>query len=413
LRAIAFEIVEGLRIAGRAVWTNKLRSVLTTLGIIIGIAAVTSMATVLNGISRQFEKTLSSLGADVIYVTRFPATRGPGFEWWKYAGRPPISEDLVETIDARSEYATAVAPTVDTDRRARRGDRALDADITGSTPSFGRIKGVELKAGRFLTASDEQSAKNVCVIGVDIADELFPVASPVRKQIRVGGKVCTVVGVREREGAGLFGSNSADESIVLPFSTFKKLFGLSRWRSIEVMVKVGQTSQMDRAVDELTGIVRTARGQDPMAEDNFELVEQGTVRQQFSSVKFAIYATGLFLTGLALVVGGIGVMNIMYVSVKERTGEIGLRKAVGAKRRTILLQFLIEAIIICMIGGAIGVGVSFGLAPVISAAGIPSSLPLGTVALAFVVCVAVGVLFGLAPAWQAARAQPVEALRYE
>ena len=413
MRAFFFEINEGLHIAARAVWTNKLRSVLTTLGIIIGIAAVTSMATILNGISQQFEKTLSSLGTDVIYVTRFPAARGPGFEWWKYVGRPPISEGLVETIDERSRYASAVAPRTLTRRRARRNNNIIEAVVTGSTPAYGRIKNIELQAGRFLTESDERSAKNVCVIGAKVDDELFPVGSALQKDIRVDGKTCTVIGVRERQGAGLFGNTSEDERIIFPFSTFKKLFGISRWRSINVMVKVDETSQMDRAVDELTGIIRAARGQDPLEENNFELVEQDTVRQQFAPVKFAIYAVGLFLTGLALVVGGIGVMNIMYVSVKERTKEIGLRKAVGAKRRTILLQFLIEAVIICMIGGAIGVTFSFGLAGIISTLGIPSVLPLSTVGLAFGICVAVGVLFGLAPAWQAAKAQPVEALRYE
>ena len=413
MRAFFQEIVEGLRIAGRAVWTNKLRSVLTTLGIIIGIAAVTAMATILNGISQQFEKTLSSLGTDVVYVTRFPAVGGPGLEWWKYAGRPSIDEDLVEAIDERSRYASAVAPMTGTRRRARRENNVMDVNVTGSTPAYGRIKDIELQAGRFLTESDEQSAKNVCIIGAKVADELFPVGRALQKDLRVDGKTCTVVGVRERQGAGLFGDTSEDERVIVPFSTFKKLFGISRWRSIQVMVKVGDTGQMDRAVDELTGIIRTARGQDPMAENNFELVEQDTVRQQFAPVKFAIYAVGVFLTGLALVVGGIGVMNIMYVSVKERTKEIGLRKAVGAKRRTILLQFLIEAVIICMIGGAIGVGVSFGLAALISAFGIPAVLPVSTVALAFGICVGVGVLFGLAPAWQAAKAQPVEALRYE
>jgi putative ABC transport system permease protein len=413
VRAFLNEIVEGLRIAGRAVWTNKMRSVLTTLGIVIGITAVTSMATILSGISQQFEKTLSSLGTDVIYISRFPASRGPGFKWWKYVGRPPIDEDLVETIDARSRYAAAAAPLTSTSRRARRGDGVVEANVTGSTPAYGRIKDIQLQSGRFLTRSDEQSAKNVCVIGAKIADELFPVAEPVQKDIRVDGKTCTVVGVRERQGAGLFGNSSEDERIIFPFSTFKKLFGISRWRSIQVMVKVGETSQMDRAADELTGIVRAARGQDPTAESNFALIQQDTVRAQFASVKFAIYAVGLFLTGLALVVGGIGVMNIMYVSVKERTGEIGLRKAVGAKRRTILLQFLIEAVIICMIGGVIGVGLSYGVAGLISAFGVPSVLPVSTVALAFGICVAVGLLFGLAPAWQAAKAQPVEALRYE
>lgn len=413
MRSFFFEIVEGLRIAGRAVWTNKLRSVLTTLGIIIGIAAVTSMATVLNGVNQQFEKTLASLGTNVIYVSRFPAVNGPGFEWWNYVNRPPIDEHLVETIDERSRYAEFAAPLAQTRRRARRNENAIDASVTGSTPAYGRIKDLKLQSGRFFTDADEQTAKNVCVVGAKVVDELFPVGSPLQKTVRVGNAPCTVIGVQERQGKNLFGDDSEDTRIIYPYSTFKKLFGVSRWRSINVIIKVPESDQMARATDELTGIIRTARGQDPLADDNFELIQQDTVRESFAPVKYAIYAVGLFLTGLALVVGGIGVMNIMYVSVKERTKEIGLRKAVGAQRRTILLQFLIEAVIICLIGGVIGVGLSFGLSVLINALGITAILPLSTVALAFGICVAVGVLFGLAPAWQAARAEPVESLRYE
>ena len=413
MRAFFQEIIEGLRIAVRAVWTNKLRSVLTTLGVIIGIAAVTSMATVLNGIDQQFEKALSSFGADVLYVSKWPWGTGPGFKWWNYVNRPSITEDVAEAVRERSDYAEAVAPMTETSRTARRGEYVTDVEITGSTPEYGIIKNVNLQAGRFFTQSDERAARGVCVIGAEVAQELFPVGSPLQKDISLGGKKCTVVGVQEREGSGLFGGMTGDTRVIMPFSTFKKFFGISRWRSINVMVKVRSTEQMDRAADELTGIVRAVRGLGPMEETNFEINQQDTLRESFAPVKYAIAAVGLFLTGLALIVGGIGVMNIMYVSVKERTKEIGLRKAVGAKRRTILLQFLIEAIIVCLIGGAVGVALSYGLATLINLLGFTAVLPLGMVMLAFGVCVAVGVLFGLAPAWQAAKAEPVEALRYE
>jgi len=179
------------------------------------------------------------------------------------------------------------------------------------------------------------------------------------------------------------------------------------------MVKVAPGATVERAEEELTGLLRTARDVAPGEENNFAINDQQQIRSSFSGTKVAIYGVGLFLTGLALLVGGIGVMNIMFVSVRERTKEIGIRKAVGAKKYTILLQFLIEAVVICLLGGFIGLGVSGLGALGVSALGFPASLPMQTVALAFGICVGVGILFGIAPAWQAATADPIEALRYE
>ena len=411
--AFLFEIVEGLRIAGHAIWANKSRSVLTTLGIIIGITSVTLMATIINGVDRQFEKSLSTLGTDVFYVD----TRPWGFQtgsWWEFINRPPIRADLAETVREQSRWASRVAPLVSTSRTATYKQRDVDVSIEGSTPEYGIIRSVELSAGRFFTESDERAAHNVCVIGADIADALFPIATPLGKQIRVGTYPCRVIGVHVREGDGLFGSdNSPDGRVMMPFATFKKFFGLSRWRDITIMVQVAGVNNMDRAESELTGIIRTARGLSPTQENNFAINAQEQVRSTFAPVKLVIYGVGIFLTALALLVGGIGVMNIMFVSVRERTKEIGIRKAVGAKRRAILLQFLVEAVIVCLIGGAIGVGLSALLAMALNAAGITAVLPLDTVALAFAICVGVGMLFGIAPAWQAATAEPIEALRYE
>jgi len=415
VRRFLFDLLEGLRIALNAIWANRLRAVLTTLGIVIGIVSVTLMAALINGVNDEFEETLSTLGADVMYVSKFPWGANVNVDWWEMANRPALSVDLVNTIQERSRYASFVAPMTNTGRTVSYRNRSARADITGSTPLYGQIRGVELAEGRFLTETDERGARNVCVIGASIADELFPGASALGQSVSMGTAPCTVVGIIEREGAGLFGGDgSHDNSIIVPFRTFERLFGVSRWRSITIMVKVDGTELMAPAEDELTGILRTARQLDPMEADNFEINQQDQVRESFSTVRIAIYGVGLFLTALALVVGGIGVMNIMFVSMKERTKEIGIRKAVGAKRFTILLQFLIEAVIVCLIGGLIGVGVTAALTTVISSTlGIAAPLSPTVIAIAFSICVGVGVLFGIAPAWQAAQAHPIDALRYE
>jgi len=413
VRRFVFDVVEGVRIAVQAIWANRLRSVLTTLGVIIGIAAVTLMATVINGLNQEFEKALSQLGTDVLYVDQFPWGNNAGAEWWRFRNRPGIQPALAQTIRDRSRFADAVAPMTDTDRPAQYKGRSLDAEILGSPPDYGRIRDVNLAQGRFLTRADERGGRNVCVVGAAVADHLFPVATPLGKTIRIGGVPCRIVGVQEREGEGLFGGTSADERIIIPFSTYDKQFGISRRWGVEIMVKVRPGVSMDRAEEELTGILRTARDVAPGEDNNFAVNDQQQIRASFSGTKTAIYGVGLFLTGLALVVGGIGVMNIMFVSVRERTKEIGIRKAVGAKKYTILLQFLIEAVIVCLIGGVIGLGLSALGAMGISAMGFTAALPMETVAIAFGICVGVGVLFGIAPAWQAATADPIEALRYE
>jgi putative ABC transport system permease protein len=411
MRRFIFEIVEGIRIAGQAIWANKLRSVLTTLGIVIGIASVTGMATVINGIEASFQQSLSSLGSNVLHVQVWPMGRSG--QWWKYVNRPEIDPALAEAVDRRSRYAEATMPEVDEEYTVSRRDRSLEGvQVNGVGAVFPRIQKVGVQQGRFFSREEARSARPVIVLGATVADELFPIVSPLGKEIRVGGREFDVIGVLKKQGSGLFGSG-LDGEVLIPFQTFEAQRGV-RDRNVNVKVKVDQSATMAEAKTEIIGIVRVERGLGPTEENNFEVGQRSDVQDEFAPVKAGIYGVGIFLTALALVVGGIGVMNIMFVSVKERTKEIGIRKAVGAKKRTILLQFLIEAVIICLIGGAIGVGISAGIAALVrSTLGVAASLPMSTVALAFGICTAVGVGFGLAPAWAGAQAEPVEALRYE
>ncbi len=410
MRAALLEFVEGLRIAVRAIWANRLRAVLTTLGIIIGIVSVTAMFTTINGIERGLDRSMAMLGTNVLSVSKQPQTFDN--DWWKYVNRPQISEEVADVIRARSRYAVAVAPVTGTMRGVQYGEHQLSTVfVRASTPDIAAINNLDLSEGRFFGETEQRAARNVCIIGKEVADALFFNETPIGKRIRVGGTRFEVIGVLEEQGKFL-GLISFDNQVLMPFSSFEKAFGLSEWRHISIEVKVDEAEHMEAAQDELTGIVRAARQLDPMEEDNFAISRNDAFGTQISGVKSAIYGVGLFLTGLALLVGGIGVMNIMFVSVRERTREIGIRKAVGASRRAILTQFLLEAIIVCMIGGMIGVLISVGITYLINLV-FTAVLSPGTVVLAFGICVGIGVLFGFIPAWAAARSRPIDALRYE
>jgi len=412
VRTVFTQFWESTRFALLSVWSNKMRAVLTTLGIIIGIVSVTGMATVVNGIEQGFENDISSLGTDVLYIEKWPWARGPNTKWWEYINRPNLTENLADALNERSQSTQQATAVVSTGRSLKSQTQSISsASIKGVQPNYILVHQVDIEEGYFFSDFDNDGTRNVTVIGATIAEELFPFGSALGKDLKIDGAKYRVVGVLVKEGQGSERANSGDSEVHIPFKSFKKQFG-TRLRDVSIQTKILPGILLADAKEEIRGVLRVARSLDAQEVDDFEINEQETLRASIEPVKNAIFGIGIGLTSLALLVGGIGVMNIMFVTVKERTREIGIRKAVGAKKYSILMQFLVEAIVICMVGGVIGVGLAFPLSMLIGTV-LPATLDMGTVVMAFSICVAIGTVFGLAPAWSAAKSAPIEALRYE
>jgi putative ABC transport system permease protein len=411
-----YEFAESCRIAWAQIRANKLRSVLTALGVIIGIVAVTLMGTAIRGIDTTFQNSLAMLGEDVLYVQKWPW--GHVEDWWNYQNRPAIRAELAEPLNRVIESTPhslleIAVPVVMRGAPIKAGDQRIGfVQIIGSTDNYSRLSTVDFHEGRFFNETEDAAGSPVCVIGFTVADRLFPTRSALGETVYISGRPCLVIGVLAKQGdfLGLF---SMDNQAVMPINAFRKIFGTRA--GAQVRVKVTDKQQLIAAKDELVGAMRRVRSQLPGERDNFSINEQQAFKAQLDPVKQGIAMAGLFITGLSLFVGAIGIMNITFVSVKERTKEIGTRKAMGARRRTILLQFLIEAVSICLIGGAVGMLVAYGtfLGIHLNMPAFPVVFSPDLVFISMLVSVVTGVVSGFAPAWGASRLDPVVALRYE
>jgi putative ABC transport system permease protein len=407
------EIKEGLLIAWDAIRANKLRSVLTTLGIIIGIVTVTSMATAIDALNRAFHDSISILGADVLFVSRINWQTHTEQEWLAEIHRPEINLEQAHRLERQMPLASAIAPTVDSERSVwYKNHRASQVAIVGTTDQFLTTSGFNIALGRFMSETEVEGGRPVCVIGNDVATNLFPRESPLGKKIKIGEHQLEVIGVLEKRGSFL-GMTSFDNQVIIPIPQF--VFSYWRRPSFDIQVKVRHLKQLDDAKEELRGMLRKIRHVKPADPDNFSINQQEQFVKTFDAVTGTIAAVGLLITGMSLFVGGIGIMNIMFVSVAERTREIGVRKAIGARRRTILLQFLIEAASICLLGGLAGLGITYALTLLVAGAFpyFPVTMSLPVMGLAILTSVLTGVVSGFLPAWRAARMNPVDALRNE
>ena len=416
MKRLLYEVSESWKIAAAQMAANKTRSFLTALGVIIGIVAVTLMGTAINGISVGFDKSMSVIGDDVLYIEQRPWTRMN--DWWNYRDRKKILTEYADQINRtisftpKSNLAVAV-PTMSLLRSVKFGDNSVDnVYILGTTADYTLISTIDCNEGRFFNEIESRGGAEVCVVGYDVADALFAGSNALEKRILINGHGFRVIGTLARQGTflGLF---SLDSIVVIPLPAFKKYF--SAKSEADVRVKVHDKTHMADARDELTGIMRRLRSLPPEKHDDFSINEQQAFKSTLDAVKATIAIAGLFITGLSLFVGAIGIMNITFVSVKERTKEIGTRKALGARRRTILLQFLIESTALCLVGGFIGLVFAylmcFGMARAFPSFPIHFSLEL--VFAAMIVSVLTGLVSGIAPAWSASRLDPVTALRYE
>jgi putative ABC transport system permease protein len=416
MKRFIYELTESWKIAVAQMLANKTRSTLTALGVIIGIVAVTLMGTAINGIQTGFDKSMAVLGDDVLYVGQWPWK--PVRDWWNYRDRKKIETSYADRLNRmiaetpHSQLVVAV-PTSSLVRTVKYGNNEVNGVyVLGTTSDFVITSTVDCTEGRFFNAMESRGGANVCVIGYDVADALFPSESPIGKSVLINGQLFKVVGVNARQGTflGLF---SWDSMVVLPLAAFHKYF--SAKSESDIRVKVKDKTKLEEAKDELTGLMRRVRGLPPEKKDDFSINEQQAFKSTLGPVKNSIAIAGLFITGLALFVGAIGIMNITFVSVKERTKEIGTRKALGARRRTILLQFLIESTALCLLGGFIGLTVAYLLCSGIGKAfpDFPIHFSLGLVIGSVLVSVFTGLVSGFAPAWSASRLDPVAALRYE
>ena len=407
---ILIDFWESMKIAFHALSANKMRSFLTTLGIVIGITTVIGIHSIIQGLNRSFYTSISALGSDTLYIGKFSWLSRT--DWLLARNRKDLT--LKREGKAIKEHATlvkAVAPNVSAQRTVKyKSEKLKNVQITGTTEQYAITSNVIPEYGRMLTRQDVEHRRSVCVIGWEVADKLFKNNNPLGRRVLIGGYKFRVIGVLEKRGS-LLGHN-LDTEVIIPIGIFQKLYGSRRWLTIEV--KVANPALIEEAKDELTGILRRVRKVPPKEDNDFAINQQDMIAGLYKRLTAALYAVAFGVGSIALIVGGIGIMNIMLVSVTERTREIGIRKAIGAKNRDILWQFLIESLAVSALGGMIGIIVGFILAKVVasttflSATVSPVSVTIGILFIGMV-----GLFFGIFPAYKAAKLNPIQALRYE
>lgn len=407
-------ILETLSLAFASLRANKLRASLTILGIVVGIFSIIVIMTIITMLQNSIESGVSQLGKNTFQIQKFPAmmTGGPD-EWRKYRNRKDIDLEEFERLKkllVQAKYVGAEYHQWGQVIQYEGEKTNPDVRATGVTPDAMMTNEWVVEEGRPLRDTDVDRSNPVVILGVEVADKLFPYRSPVGEQVKVGGTPMTIIGVLEKQGE-MFGQ-SRDNLVIIPISLWMKKYG--KHRSLNITVTSFSKQDYNKVIDAAIGYMRTIRKVPPGQEDDFSIFSNESLLGQINDMTQYVELGAMVISFIALLAAGVGIMNIMLVSVTERTREIGIRKAIGAKKRNVLFQFLIEAIVLCLFGGFVGIVMGVGLGNYVgSFMNATAAVPVDWIMIGLGLCVLVGVIFGTYPAYKAANLDPIEALRFE
>lgn len=412
----SLEIVgSSFKMALQELWKNKLRTFLSLFGITIGIFCIIGVLATVGSLERNIQNEIKSLGSNTIYVDKwdYSAGGGPDYPWWKFVNRPSPRYEEMKQIKERTPGAKYVAFKIDVQDNVDYKNSSLSGvQLYGISEQFNSIQPIDIQYGRYITDAEFSQGSNVLVIGVEVAEKLFgsPEIAP-GKEVTVRAKKMMVTGVIKKQGKQMIGGWNFDQNVVLPYRFARNI--MDEKRADPLIMVQGQDNQTSKALkDELTGSMRAIRKLTPTKEENFTLNDVNDFSDAISSAFVSLNIGGWAIAALSLIVGMFGVANIMFVSVRERTSQIGLKKAVGAKSHIILTEFLLESAFLCIIGGMIGLTLVFLLTQVLTVAlNFPVYISTSNMIMAIGICIVVGVVAGFIPARQAARMDPVTAMR--
>lgn len=404
---------ESFILAFGAMAANRLRTVLSLLGITIGILAIISVFTVVDGMKDYVRNSVQSLGDDIIYVHKWPWEFGGDYPWWKYWQRPVPSVEDAEELQRRLKTAEGICFRVGTKKTVTFLNNSVESvDVNAVSHDWNKIRDLNLLDGRYFTTAESASGRNVGILGYEISNALFGELSPVGKMVKMGGKWILIIGKLDKDGESIFGNNK-DNYLIVPINFARNLFNL-RKENLDpmVMVKAKPGISNEELKDEITGVLRSVRRLKPSAENNFALNETSLISKGFEGLFILLDFAGWFIGGFSILVGGFGIANIMFVSVRERTSQIGIQKALGAKNYFILFQFLFEAILLCLMGGVIGLFIVFLIVKSVNAfLDMEMALTWFNIMRGILISVIIGLVSGIIPAFSASRLDPVEAIR--
>ena len=405
---------ESIFFALNALLVNRLRTFLSLLGITIGIFTIISVFTIVDALEKNLRSSIASLGDNVIYIQKWPwAVSDPSYPWWKFMKRPVPHVEELEVIQHQCQNAEVSAFVANSHKTITFQNNSIEnVEIFGASRDYDKVKRFELGRGRYISETEFISGRNVAIIGDAIANALFQDEDPVGKDIKIKGRKVTVIGVFKKEGESILGGN-VDTGVLIPVNYAVNLFDVKgEWANPNIMVKAKPSITNDQLMDELVSIMRSIRKLKPLADDDFALNQTSVISKQFDPLFDFVGAAGWIIGGFSILVGGFGIANIMFVSVKERTAIIGIQKSLGAKNYFILLQFLSESIILSLLGGIVGLLIiSIGTFAVGDFFNMEITLTKSNIILGLTISVLIGIISGFVPSYSASQLDPVEAIR--